>query len=165
MKKHRLFKFLLFSTLVLLFFNCNNPVIFPPDNAYKVTITQGVWGNVWFWDGNFMPSTDNSSSGKITAVSRNIYVYEATRFDEVVKDSIRFSFYKEINSKYIDKVTSDKDGFFQISLQPGKYSFFVKEDSLFYASLMDGSGHLEPAEVRINSVTKKQIDINYKAAY
>jgi len=166
--KKMLFKLFNLFILSLILNNCNNSVeIFPPDNAYKVTIKQGVWGNVWFWEGNFMPSTDNSSSGKISAVVREIYVYEATRFDEVVRDSLSFSFsfYKEIKTKFIDKVTSDKDGFFQISLPPGKYSFFVKENSLFYGSLTDGEGDLVPAEVKANSITKRQIDINYKAVY
>ena len=50
MNKHKLLvKVILLLFLFLLCITCNNPVsVFPPDNAYKVTITQGVWGNVWF---------------------------------------------------------------------------------------------------------------------
>jgi len=137
----------------------------PPDNQYKVTIQQGVWGNVWFWEGDFMPTTDNSSGGKITAVERNIYIYEATRFDSVIRDSIRYPFIKSINSNFVDEITSDKDGFFQINLPPGKYSFFVKEDSLFFANESDGDGYLMSAEVSEDKVTKRQVDINYNAVY
>ena len=137
----------------------------PPDNQYKVSIQQGVWGNVWFWEGNFMPTTDNSSNGKITAVQRNIFIYEATRFDSVIRDSSRYLFIKEIKSNYIDEITSDKDGFFQISLPPGKYSFFVKEDSLFFANESDGDGYIMSAEVTEGNVVKRQININYNAAY
>lgn len=137
----------------------------PPDNEYKVTIQQGVWGNVWFWEGNFMPSTDNSSDGKITAVVRNIYVYEATRYDSVLVDSTKAIFIQEIYSNFIEQITSDKDGFFQIALPPGKYSFFVKEDSLYFANESDGDGYLMSAEVIPNTVVKRQIDINYEAVY
>ena len=163
------FVILYFSFFFIVFgcenFFSDNENKLPPDNQYKVTIQQGVWGNVWFWEGNFMPTTDNSSNGKITAVERKIYIYEATRFDSVIRDSIRHPFIKEINSKYVDEVSSDKDGFFQIVLPPGKYSLFVKEDSLYYANESDGDGHLMSAQVSSNTVVKRQININYKAAY
>ena len=135
---------------------------YPPDNEYKVTITQGVWGNVWFWEGNFMPG---SVSGKITPVIREIYIYEATRHDSVLIDFERYPFIKEVNSNYFGKVISDKDGFYQVSLSPGKYSLFVKEDTLFYATILDADGHLMSVEVEANKVTKRQIDIDYKAYY
>ncbi len=161
-------KILFFISLSFILFSCNdNPIgiIYPPDNSYKVTISQGVWGNVWFWEGNFMPSTDNSSNGKITPVIREIYVYEATRFDSVEIDTVRYGFIRSIHSHFIAKINSDNDGFFQITLPVGKYSFFVKEDSLFFANESDGYGYLMSAKVSQNKVTKRQINIDYKAAY
>ena len=136
----------------------------PPDNEYKVTIKQGVWGNFWFWEGNFMPTTDNSSSGKITAVERDVYIYEATA-DSMVEPPNSSTFHTKINSQLISIIRSDASGFFQISLEPGKYSFFVKEDSLFYANLWDGEGHIQSAIISANSITKRQIDITYNAVY
>lgn len=164
-KYKKRFNVLLIITLTAILFSCNdNPigVIYPPDNAYKVTIEEGVWGNVWFWEGNFMPG---SANGKITPVIREIYIYEATRFDSVERDTVRFGFIKSIHSNYINKVISDKDGFFQIALAPGKYSFFVKEDSLFFGSESDGAGYLMSAEFTSNCIVKRQINIDYKAAY
>jgi hypothetical protein len=161
-------KVLFLISLSLILYSCSDNsvgVIYPPDNSYKVTISQGVWGNVWFWEGNFMPTTDNSSNGKITPVIREIYVYEATRLDSVERDSINYTFLRSIHSNFITKINSDKDGFFQIALPVGKYSFFVKEDSLFFANEGDNDGYLMSAEVNENKVTKRQIDINYNAAY
>jgi hypothetical protein len=161
-------KILFLFSLSLILLSCSDNsvgTIYPPDNFNKVTISQGVWGNVWFWEGNFMPSTDNSSNGKIIPVIREIYVYEATRFDSVEKDSSNYVFIRSIYSNLITKVNSDKDGFFQVTLPVGRYSFFVKEDSLFFANESDGDGYLMSAEVNENKVTKRQIDINYKAAY
>ncbi len=161
-------KVLFLISLSLILISCSDNsvgVIYPPDNSYKVTISQGVWGNVWFWEGNFMPTTDNSSNGKITPVIREIYVYEATRLDSVERDSINYTFLRSIHSNFITKINSDKDGFFQIALPVGKYSFFVKEDSLFFANEGDNDGYLMSAEVNENKVTKRQIDINYNAAY
>lgn len=159
--------FFLISFSFILYYCSDNSVgvIYPPDNSYKVTITEGVWGNVWFWEGNFMPSIDNSSNGIIIPVIREIYVYEATRFDSVEIDSNNSVFIRSIYSNFITKVNSDDGGFFQIALPVGKYSFFVKEDSLFFANEGDNDGYLMSAEVNANKVTKRQINIDYKAAY
>jgi hypothetical protein len=156
---------LLFFISFLIGFGCDDGITkySPPDNEHKVTISQGVWGNVWFWEGDFMPTPDNSSSGKITAVQREVYVHEATKKDMV--DPQHGTFFAKVNSKLIAIVTSDHDGFFQITLEPGKYSFFVKEDTSFYANGTDGEGHILPAEVIKNNATKRQIDITYKATY
>ena len=165
MKINQMNKTLFLISFSFILFSCNdNPigVIYPPDNAYKVTIKEGVWGNVWFWEGNFMPG---SAKGTITPVVRDIYIYKATRIDSVERDTARIGFINKISSDYVNKVSSDKDGFFQIVLPAGKYSFFVKEDSLFFANEGDGDGYLMSAEVSENYVAKRQIDINYKAAF
>ena len=133
----------------------------PPDNSEKVTIKQGTWGNVWFWEGNFAPY---SPHGTITPVVREIYVYYATRYDSVITNQ-RTGFYDSILTKQITKLWSDNTGFFQLELPPGKYNFFIKEDSCYYATEGDGAGYLLTATVTANSVTKRQIDINYKAVW
>jgi len=140
-----------------------NELKYPPDNQYKVSITQGVWGNVWFWEGDFMPIIDPVHA-KITPVIREIYIYEPTD-DSMVEPSDGGTFFTSINSTLIATIRSDSDGFFQVSLAPGKYSFFVKEDTLFYANRWDGDGHILSAIVMENSVTKNKIDITYKAVY
>ncbi|MFZ1520025.1 MAG: hypothetical protein WAU11_14695 [Ignavibacteriaceae bacterium] len=136
-------------------------IIYPPNNESKVTITQGAWGNVWFLEGNFMPG---SPSGKITPVIRDIYIYEATT-DSMTEPPNTSSFRTKINSQLISIIRSDKNGFFQVYLPPGKYSFFVKEDTLFYANLWDIEGYIQSAIVIENKVTERQIDIDYKAYY
>jgi len=144
--------------------NCTDPgrSVKPPDNRDKVTISQGVWGNVWFWKGNFMPG---SVSGTITPVVREVYVYEATSFTSVEFDTAHPPLIREIHSRFIGKAISDEDGFFQMHLAPGKYSFFPKEDSLFFGSVGDSAGDIQAATVEPDEVTKRQIDINYQAFY
>ena len=160
--------FLLLSLIVIsLLFACKespteNEFKYPSDNEYKVSISQGVWGNVWFWEGDFMPAIDPNKA-KITPVVREIFIYEATT-DSMVEPPYG-TFYTNINSNLIATTYSDVDGFFQVSLAPGKYSFFVKEDTLFYANLWDNEGHIQSATVTDNKVTKRQIDINYNAVY
>jgi len=172
-KKMREHKFIItgyifFTTFA--FFCCqNNPVEsikkYPPDNSGKVTINQGVWGNVWFWEGDFMPSSSNSSNGTIKPVIRDIYIYEATTYEMVDHSGLLGAFYRSINSDLVAKIKSDDSGFFQYELQPGTYSFFVWEDSLYYANLLDENGYILPAVIKPDSVTKRQIDITYKACF
>lgn len=133
----------------------------PPDTSSQITITQGVWGNVWFWSGNFMPG---SATGTITPVRREIFVYEATRWDSVERD-VSGRFYRAIHSKLIAHTESNSTGFFQVSLPSGKYSFFVLEDSRYYASEGDSVGDYSSATVLPKTVVKRQIDITYSAGF
>ncbi len=160
--------YLLSLTFIYLGLSCSDSPIesesnYPPDNEYKVTISQGVWGNVWFWEGDYEPPFD-PNRGKITPVVREIYIYKATP-DSMVESLNSDIFFTEINSIYITKTRSDNEGFFQVNLTPDKYSFFVKEGALYYANEWDGEGHILPAVVLESEVTKRQIDITYKAVY
>lgn len=137
-----------------------------PTNESKVTAAQGVWGNVWFWSGNFMPSVvgTESSPGNITPVVREIFVYKATTKSDVMPYSFG-EFYSYIPSELVAQTSSDETGFFQVTLSPGTYSIFVKEGSAFYANKFDGQGRVNPVEVVPGAVTKLQIDINYQATF
>ena len=153
----------LLSVVILVFgVHCKEEyrgIEYPPDTSDQITITQGVWGNVWFWEGNFMPCVP---SGTITPVVREIYVHSLTSLDSV--SQIGYSpFYSEIYTQLIAITESNSTGFFEIALPPGRYSLFVREDSLFYANSFDGEGNILPATVVEDSVTKTQINIDYLA--
>lgn len=152
----------------VLLFGCSENIIDNLNlliNEKRVTISQGVWGNVQFWEGDFMPSIGSKPRGKITPVVREIYIHEAARHSDVVYSSTNAVFIKQIKTKLVKKISSDKMGFFQTKLEPGIYSFFVKEDSLYFASETSGDGYLMAAGVKENTVSKRQININYKAVY
>lgn len=163
MRTNYLLLLLVFAKIVL-HLNCKDigeGPLTPPDTQTSPTISQGVWGIVYFWKGDFMPG--GPPRGTITPVSREIYVYEATRSDQVV--SIGTVFYQRINTRFVTKTKSNRSGFYQVVLPPGKYSFFVKEGSLFYANYWDGEGHILPASVHPDSLTNVRIDITYEAAF
>ncbi len=136
----------------------------PEDQHNNVTITQGIWGRVRFWEGDFMPSIGGNSSGTITPVEREVCVFEATRFDSVVGAGDG-RFFKHIMTKFVARVQSNASGYYQVSLPPGKYSVFIVEGSLYYANGTDSAGHLVPGVVTAGAVTEVPVDINYKAAY
>jgi hypothetical protein len=151
---------LLFFILLL---GCrNNSIVIPPDTKVQVTITQGVWGNVWFWSGNFMPM---SESGTVTPVVRQLFIYEPTPYDSVIHAKRLGGFYRTINSKLVTTASSNSTGFFQVSLPPGNYSIFVKEDSLYWMGMSDAMGIIGGFKVSHSAITKMQVDINYEAAY
>jgi len=118
---------------------------------------QGVWGNVWFWEGNFMPI---DPTGTITPVQRKVYAYELTK-DTQVEPTDSGPFFRVIHTRCIDSTRSNSTGFFQMALAPGRYSFFVREGSELFADITDTDGNLLPATVGPDSVTKVQIDIDY----
>jgi hypothetical protein len=133
----------------------------PASNAGKVTISQGLWGDVWFFQGNFRPMCP---TGTISGVAREMRIHELTGRDQVegvYLDGVLF--YTAIHAPLVATAHSDETGFFQVELPPGSYSLFAVEGSLFYANGFDGSGHIWPAVVKEGQVTQVRFDINYKA--
>lgn len=132
----------------------------PTTNMEKVTINEGIWGNAWFWEGDFMPPCP---SGDIEPVEREVYVYELTSRDEADQpDSTPF--FKNIETELVEQTTSDESGFFQLQLEPGTYSLFVKEDSLYYANGFK-NGNISPITITRDSLTNVQFDITYEATF
>ncbi|WP_163515253.1 hypothetical protein [Gelidibacter japonicus] len=74
------------------------------------------------------------SRGEICQVKREVYVYELTTRSEAEQIDYT-SFYTGIRTKLVTVVASDSDGFFQIELETGNYSLFIKEDSKFYSNV------------------------------
>jgi hypothetical protein len=165
MKKNAL---LIFSLFLFLFISCDEesePVLNcytesdPPRNSQNVTIEQGVWGDVWFWSGNFMPP----GRGEICQVVRKVLVYELTTREDV--DKVDYTpFYTAIHTKLISSVVSDNLGFFQIELEPGTYSLFVQEDNEYYSNLYSSQG-IFPVTIESGKVSEVRFDITYEAVY
>ncbi|QED36678.1 hypothetical protein FK178_02645 [Antarcticibacterium arcticum] len=131
----------------------------PPRNNQKVSIEQGLWGDVWFWSGDFMPV----GRGTICQVKREVYVYELTTNADV--EQIGFTpFYSAINTNLVAMVESDSDGFFQVELEPGDYSLFVKEDGKFYSNFHSSTA-IFPVTINSNQVSEVRFDVTYKATF
>lgn len=144
-----------------------------PSNEEKVSITQGVWGNVLYWKGDFQPKVTDpdvpylktENDGKITPVIREIYFFKPTNIQILTSTPAYTPFYLYIPTEYVAKTRSDSSGFYQITLPPGNYSVFVKENDKYYANRGDGYGQINPVKVTQDSVTKLQIDIQHQAAF
>ena len=134
-------------------------------NKNKVSITQGICGTLVKTEGNCMPIIDENSTCKQFPVKREIVVYEYTKMDETTQSSISLAFFEKVNTKLIATTISDKEGFFQLALQPGKYSIFVKENNLLFANGFDGQGGIVPVIVETSKISEINLDMNYDAAY
>ncbi len=139
--------------------NCFDEAV-PPRNEQKVTIDQGLWGDVWFWSGDFEPA----GFGEVCQVKRKVLIYELTHIDDV--EQVGYSaFYTSINTNLVATVKSDEDGFFQIELEPGTYSLFVEEDNKFYSNYLSGEWNINPVEIEAENVSEVRFDITHEAVY
>lgn len=134
---------------------------YPARNDDCVTIAEGVWGDVWFWDGDFMPVCP---SGSVTPAVREIRVHALATLADVVTGP-RPAFYATVGTPLVATVQSDRFGFFEAALPAGRYSIFAVEDTLLYANALDGAGHLCPVEILPGQVASVRLDITYRASF
>ena len=132
----------------------------PPRNAARVSIEQGIWGDIWFWKGDFMPV----GRGDICQVRRTVYIYELTTREDA--DKIGYSpFFSNIHTNLIATAESDAQGFFQVSLEPGTYSLFIKEGDHFYSNSYGARAEIFPVTVNAGEVTGVLINITTEATF
>lgn len=104
------------------------------------------------------------SRGIICKVKRTVYIYELTTFEDV--DQIDYSpLFSNIYTDLITTVESDEEGFFQVSLQPGTYSLFIKEGDNFYANGYGSNGEIFPVTVTTGEVSDVVINITTGASF
>lgn len=138
-------------------------------NGCQENVTQGVAGRVLWIEGNQMPTIvdeDNPAQTRQrpepTGVEREVHFYELTPMDQAKGNGVFFS---DVQTKLVEKVKTDKEGNFAVSLPVGRYSVFVKEEQGLFANSMDGQGNINPVEVSKDEITPIKLEVNYKAAY
>ena len=142
---------------------CQDPPL-PTDQGQRVTISNGVWGQVWFWEGDFLPGL--CATGSITPVERTVYFYQPAAASDLRLVTVdQNTFIAEVRTALVDSARSDVNGFFQKVLPPGKYSVVIREGTLMYGSEYDSSGHLQALTVPVTGVVKRQLNILYEAYF
>lgn len=144
----------------ILFICCEDET--PLNLEEQVTIQQGIWGQVTFWEGDFMPP---GGSGTITPVVRVIDIHTPTTEADALPLQSFGPLHDSLLTAQVGSTQSDEDGFYQIALDTGKFSVFVREGDAFFAGISDGDGHLQPVRVNSGVVTRLDINIDYLAAY
>ena len=152
-----------FSILAfLLLISCNNSFAQKKKPSKKQAIPQGICGTVLWKEGNLMPSPDRPMP-QGTPVVREIFIYQLTNQAQVTM--IDDVFYKDLKTKLVKSIKSDKSGKFCIALPTGTYSIFSKEEKGLFANSFDGEMNIFPVEVKAKQQIKISFDINYKAVY
>jgi len=130
------------------------------NNALKVTISTGLSGTLLMKEGDCMPTipVGRNSSCKEHPISRTINIYEYTGQHNIAGYGPLFD---SVNSLLINQCTADQDGFFQVTLDPGKYSVFIMENDKFYANSFDGLGGIYPIDINADSVGIIELIIDY----
>ncbi len=135
------------------------------NNAKKVTIDTGAWGTVSSMEGNCMPMVPPASGACSTCpVQRTVKIYEYTLYSQAVRADSSNIFFESFSTDLIAQADADKDGFFQVSIPPGRYTIAVVENGKLYVSGSDGVGGLAPFLVQ-DSATNVNVMMTYKAVF
>jgi hypothetical protein len=130
--------------------------------AVQHTLSQGVEGQVRWFQGDLMPGIDKEPVEGVP-VKREIYFFRITRTSEAkMHDQV---FYNDIQTELIKKIWTDNKGHFRVELKPGSYSVFTKEPQGYFANRFSADGLINPVEVSEGEVTEVMIRIDYAAAY
>lgn len=130
-------------------------------NQCPVRIKQGVYGKVFWQEGNQMPGPGNNNK-KVKPIKRELWVYFSIQRDDLIKQGKLFQI---PDVKPMAKVESDENGCFQLKLPAGNYSIFTVEKSGLFANMFDGKGIVAPFKVVQGKSTQMNITINYKSIY
>ena len=151
--KNNVFRALLFASLL----GCL--AAFRPITNKK----QGIEGYLYKVSGNQMPSPDKKPAPPL-GIKGTLYVYELTNVSQAVKKP-GSSFYSSVSTKLIKKVQTNNKGYFNIQLAAGRYSVFIKKDSVLYANRFDTQNNITPVEVKAGKMTKVEMRMDYNAVY
>lgn len=132
-------------------------------------VTQGIAGKVLWIEGNQMPSVIDEKNPQNTrqhpapkGIEREVHIYELTTMGQANANGVFFS---DIQTRLVEKVKTDEEGNFAVSLPAGTYSVFVQEEEGLFANKMDGQGNINPVEVNKDAITQLTLEVNYMAAY
>lgn len=125
--------------------------------------SQGIEGYIYRISGNHMPSP-GVKPDKPKGTKTTLYIYPLTNLSQVSRQG-NTSFYTSIQTKLVKKIKSDSSGYFKVNLPVGKYSLFVKVDSLYYSNLFDGENNIFPVNVFSNKMTKIEFKMDHDAVY
>ena len=119
------------------------------------TITQGIYGQVKERYGNWQPFRDPDGTWGFRTIVRDIYVYEYTTlfdFDQRYYDYIIPA--DKMPKPLVATTTSKENGFYQIQLEPGKYSVFILDNGSMRANGDDENGGLQPITIEEGSLLR-----------
>lgn len=123
---------------------------------------QGIEGQLWWLEGDFMPRIGGRPTGKRTPAQRSVVAYEAISLQAMKHPGPLFP---SVPARKVAETESGPDGKFRLSLPPGIYSVFTREAEGLFANSFDGNGIVNPVSVKEGEFTNITLEINYAATY
>lgn len=133
------------------------------NSAPQQMTKQGIEGYVFRISGNQMPSPDRKPSAP-KGIKTTLYIYQLANISQVIRLG-QSAFYSSIKTKLLSKVETDTNGYFKISMEPGRYSLFTKKNELFFANWFDKDNNIAPVEVLPGKMTRVEFTVDYDAVY
>lgn len=119
------------------------------------TITQGIYGQVRERYGNWQPFRDPDGTWGFRPIVRDIYVYEYTTIKDFDQLYIGYIYpANKMPKPLVATTTSKEDGFYEIQLEPGKYSVFILDNGSMRANWDDENGGLQPVTIEEGSLLR-----------
>ncbi len=119
------------------------------------TITQGIYGQVRERYGNWQPFRDPDGTWGFRPIVRDIYVYEYTTIKDFDQLYIGYIYPADKMPKpLVATTTSKENGFYEIQLEPGKYSVFILDNGSMRANWDDENGGLQPVTIEEGSLLR-----------
>ena len=108
-----------------------------------------------------MPSPDLPPS-KPKGMKATLAIFELTNTSQV---KISDKFYETPITKLVELIQTNEEGAYKVKLKPGKYSLFVKIDSLYYSNVFDDKLNIHPVEVKKGKWSVDNLMVSYNAVY
>ena len=122
---------------------------------------QGIKGHVYQVSGDQMPSPDLPPS-KPKGMKATLAIFELTNTNQVKTAG---KFYETPTTKLVELIQTDENGAYKVKLQPGKYSLFLKIDSLYYSNVFDDKFNIHPVEIKKGKWSADNFTFSYNAVY
>lgn len=128
-------------------------------------LSQGIWGSVIWREGNWMPG-DGPSGGTQEPVSTTVAAFAALSDTDVTQATDKAEAYGRFltDQTPVATTTSDAEGCFSLTLDPGDYSVVSDDDGAWYCNGYSSAG-LCVSTVAAGAVVEVQIVVDYMAAY
>lgn len=119
-------------------------------------------GEVRWVTGNQMPGPNRATTDGAPVV-RELFIYKPLLQKDLPMGST--GLFVNLPSKPVKTVQSGADGKFMVTLPPGKYSVFTKEEDGYFGGTFDMNGVVSPVVLKAGDNPPYKIIINYSAAY
>lgn len=129
-------------------------------NKGRTTIKQGVAGTVYLKSGNCSPKPGGNNSCNFEFGERIVEVYKP-----FYEDSISLLTYPYFDTVYNDLAgvvfSTAETGFYEIYLEPGQYSIFIKDGDRLYSNYSDTSRIVGPVLIKEDSVSYVNLVLDF----